>query len=65
MMATAAKITVAEVENLVPVGQINPDHIHTPGIFVSRIVQVGTAKKRIEFRNTRPRPAANATGAEV
>ena len=58
MMATAAKITVAEVEHLVPVGQINPDHIHTPGIFVTRIVEVGTAKKRIEFRNTRPRPAA-------
>src|SRR6516164_7954049 len=50
MMATAAEITVAEVEHLVPVGQINPDHIHTPGIFVKRIVQVGTANKRIEFR---------------
>ena len=58
MMATAAKITVAEVEHLVPAGELNPDHIHTPGIFVKRIVEVGTAKKRIEFRNTRPRPAA-------
>lgn len=58
MMATAAKITVAEVEHLVPTGELNPDHIHTPGIFVKRIVEVGTAKKRIEFRNTRPRTAA-------
>ncbi len=58
MMATAARITVAEVEHLVPAGEIDPDHIHTPGIFVKRIVEVGTARKRIEFRNTRPRPAA-------
>src|SRR5512144_2951133 len=58
MMATAAKITVAEVEQLVPAGELNPDHIHTPGIFVKRIIEVGTGKKRIEFRNTRPRPAA-------
>ena len=58
MMATAAKITVAEVEQLVPAGELNPDHIHTPGIFVKRIVEVGVGKKRIEFRNTRPRPAA-------
>ena len=57
MMATAAKITVAEVEHLVPAGELDPDHIHTPGIFVKRIVEVGTGKKRIEFRNTRPRPA--------
>jgi len=58
MMATAAKVTVAEVEHLVPAGELNPDHIHTPGIFVKRIIDVGTANKRIEFRNTRPRPAA-------
>src|SRR5438270_5388130 len=69
MMATAAKITVAEVEHLLPAGQIDPDHIITPGIFVKRIVEVGTGKKRIEFRNTRPRPdkaaAPAATGVEV
>ena len=68
MMATAAKITVAEVEQLVPAGEINPDHIHTPGIFVKRIVEVGVGKKRIEFRNTRPRPnaaAAAGTGVEI
>jgi len=58
MMATAAKVTVAEVEHLVPAGEIDPDHIHTPGIFVKRIIEVGAANKRIEFRNTRPRPAA-------
>ena len=58
MMATAAKVTVAEVEHLVPAGEIDPDHIHTPGVFVKRMIEVGTANKRIEFRNTRPRPAA-------
>jgi 3-oxoacid CoA-transferase subunit A len=57
MMATAAKVTVAEVEHLVPAGEIDPDHIHTPGIFVNRIVQV-EAKKHIEFRTTRPRPGS-------
>jgi 3-oxoacid CoA-transferase subunit A len=51
-------VTVAEVEHLVPAGELDPDHIHTPGIFVKRIIEVGSAKKRIEFRNTRPRPAA-------
>src|ERR1700723_3423695 len=56
MMATAAKVTVAEAEHLVPAGQLDPDCIHTPGIFVKRIIEVGTGKKRIEFRNTRPRP---------
>ena len=68
MMATAARVTVAEVEHLVPAGELNPDHIHTPGIFVKRIVEVGTTKKRIEFRNTRPRPSsapAAATGVEI
>ena len=66
MMATAAKITVAEVEHLVPAGQIDPDHIHTPGIFVKRVIEVGTANKRIEQRTTRKREAAAvATGVEV
>jgi 3-oxoacid CoA-transferase subunit A len=57
MMATAAKITIAEVEHLVPAGEIDPDHIHTPGIFVKRIVEVGTGKKRIEKVTSRQRPA--------
>ena len=65
MMATAAKITVAEVEHLLPAGQIDPDQIHTPGIFVKRIVQVGTALKRIEQRTTRKREMAAATGEGV
>ena len=48
-----------------PAGQIDPDQIHTPGIFVQRIVQVGTANKRIEQRTTRKREAAAAAGEEV
>jgi 3-oxoacid CoA-transferase subunit A len=55
MMATAGKITVAEVEHLVPAGEIDPDHIHTPGIFVQRIVHVPDAPKRIEQRTLRKR----------
>jgi 3-oxoacid CoA-transferase subunit A len=68
MMATAGRITVAEVEHLVPAGSIDPDHIHTPGIYVNRIVHVPDAPKRIEFRTTRKRtdPATPAgTGEEV
>ncbi|TGS65569.1 CoA transferase subunit A [Mesorhizobium sp. M3A.F.Ca.ET.201.01.1.1] len=53
MMATAAKLTVAEVEHLVPAGEINPDHIHTPGIFVQKIVHVPNPEKRIEQRTVR------------
>ena len=55
MMATAAKMCIAEVEELVPVGAIDPDHIHTPGIFVSRIFQASAYEKRIEHRTVRPR----------
>lgn len=57
MMATAGKVCVAEVEELVPVGAIDPDHIHTPGIYVDRIVQ-SRFEKRIEQRTTRKREAA-------
>ena len=39
-MAMAAKVTIAEVENLVELGEIDPDHVHTPGIFVQRVVKV-------------------------
>jgi 3-oxoacid CoA-transferase subunit A len=53
MMATAGKVTVAEVEDLVPVGSLEPDTIHTPGIFVSRIVKGAQYEKRIEKRTTR------------
>jgi 3-oxoacid CoA-transferase subunit A len=56
MMATAGKITVAEVEHLVEPGEIEPDRIMTPGIFVQRIVAVPDAVKHIEARTTRKRP---------
>jgi 3-oxoacid CoA-transferase subunit A len=56
MMATAGRVTVAEVEHLVPVGELDPDQIHTPGIFVDRIVQGARYEKRIERVTTRPRP---------
>ncbi|KZL28031.1 CoA transferase subunit A [Pseudovibrio sp. Ad37] len=52
MMATAGKTTVVEVEELVEIGELDADHIHTPGIFVDRIV-VGSFEKRIEQRTTR------------
>jgi 3-oxoacid CoA-transferase subunit A len=55
MMATAAKVTIAEVEKLVAPGEIDPDHIITPGIFVQRIVHVKNPVKRIEQRTTRKR----------
>jgi 3-oxoacid CoA-transferase subunit A len=68
MMATAAKVTIAEVENLVQPGEIDPDHIITPGIFVQRMVHVPAARKHIEQRTTRKRAAAAApagAGEEV
>jgi len=52
MMATAGKVCIAEVEEIVPVGSLDPDKIHTPGIYVDRIVQ-GTFEKRIEQRTIR------------
>lgn len=52
MAATAGKITVAEVEEIVEPGELDPDHIHTPGIYVDRLIQ-GTFEKRIEQRTTR------------
>lgn len=57
VVATAGKITVAEVEHLVPLGQLDPDHIHTPGIYVQRIIQGQGYEKRIEHRTTRTHPA--------
>jgi 3-oxoacid CoA-transferase subunit A len=58
IMATAAALTVVETELLVQPGEIDPDHIITPGIFVKRIVKLGQINKRIEQRTTRPRVAA-------
>lgn len=57
MMATAGKVTVVEVEEIVPTGSIDPDHIHTPGIYVDRIVKT-VSEKRIEQRTVRQREGA-------
>ena len=53
VMATAADVTIAEVEHLLEPGEIDPDHVHTPGIFVKHILQGATYEKRIEKRTTR------------
>lgn len=64
LCAMAGRVTIAEVEQLVEPGEILPENIHTPGIFVQRVIgPVGTDEKQIEKRTTRPRPAANSTGA--
>jgi 3-oxoacid CoA-transferase subunit A len=57
-MATAAKVVVAEVEELLEPGQIDPDHIITPGIYIKRIVKLDRVDKRIEQRTVRKRPQA-------
>ncbi len=55
LMAMAGKITIAEVEELVPVGSLDPDHIHTPGIYVHRIFAGKNYEKRIEQRTVKKR----------
>jgi len=60
VMATAAKVTIAEVEHLVEVGGLHPDHVHTPGIYVQRIFQGEKYAKPIERLTVRPRQAARA-----
>ena len=60
MMATAAKVTVAEVEDLVVTGQLDKDNIHTPGIYVDHVFKGAHFEKRIEQATTRPREKANA-----
>ena len=57
MMATAAEVTVAEVEHLVEPGELDPDQIMTQGIFVDRIIHFSNASKHIEQRTTRSREA--------
>lgn len=52
MMATAGKITVVEAEHIVEPGELDPDHIHTPGIYVDRVIQ-GSFEKRIEQRTVK------------
>jgi 3-oxoacid CoA-transferase subunit A len=54
MMAMAGRITIAEVEELCEVGSLEPDHVHTPGVFVQRIFQGARYEKRIERRTVRP-----------
>ena len=61
MIATAGRITIAEVEEIVPVGSLDPDQIHTPGIFVQRLIQGTNYEKHIERRTTQPRPNAGET----
>lgn len=60
VVATAARVTIAEVEELVEPGQIDPDQVHTPGIYVHRIFQGRDYKKPIEQRTVRARPAPGA-----
>lgn len=57
LMATAATVTVAEVDRLVEVGQLDPDDVHLPGLFVERVVEVRAHRNVIEFRTTRKRGA--------
>ncbi|MBB3473343.1 MULTISPECIES: CoA transferase subunit A [unclassified Sphingomonas] len=59
-MATAGRICVAEVEEVVPVGALDPDHVHLPGIYVKRMIVGAPYDKKIEFRTTRPRAEADA-----
>jgi 3-oxoacid CoA-transferase subunit A len=64
LAAMAGRVTIAEVEELVEPGEIRPEQVHTPGVFVQRVVgPVGAGDKRIERRTTRPRPAAPDDGA--
>ncbi|AKJ02857.1 3-oxoacid CoA-transferase [Archangium gephyra] len=64
MIATCGKVCVAEVEELVEVGELKPDEIHTPGIFVDRIIQGAKYEKRIEFRTVRGAAASKKDTAE-
>ena len=57
-MATAGKVCVAEVEEIVPVGSLDPDAIHLPSIYVKRLILGAPYDKKIEFRLTRSREAA-------
>jgi 3-oxoacid CoA-transferase subunit A len=65
MMAAAGKACVVEVEQLVPIGALDADQIHTPGIYVDRIVQGAAYERRIERVTTRSRPEMFAAGEEV
>ena len=58
IMATAAKTTICEVEEIVEIGELNSDNIHTPGIFIDRLIQGDKYEKRIEKVTTRNREAS-------
>jgi 3-oxoacid CoA-transferase subunit A len=58
MMATAGKVTVVQAETIVKAGKINPDHIHTPGVYVQRMIELTNPVKRIEQRTTRPKTSS-------
>jgi len=60
LCAMSGRITIAEVEQLVEPGELDPEHIDTPGVFVQRVVEVGEEGKRIEKRTLRPRPEGSA-----
>ncbi len=64
MIAACGRVTVAEVEELVEVGELEPDQIHTPGIYVDRIIQGRAYEKRIEFRTTAEASAAKKANPE-
>ena len=53
MMAMAGRVTIAEVEEIVPLGSLDPDDIHLPGVFVQRVIQGGPYENPIEYRMTR------------
>src|SRR5438067_1641427 len=65
MIATCGKVCVAEVEQLVELGELDPDHIHTPGIFVDRIIQGDKYEKRIEFRTVQGADPNKKTSSPV
>jgi len=58
VVATAGRVTVAEVEEMVELGAFEPDHVVTPSVYVQRLVLASEREKRIEQRTTRPRPVA-------
>jgi len=58
LMATAAETTIVEADELVPLGALDPDDVHLPGIFVHRVVEVREHEDAFEYRTTRPRPEA-------
>ena len=67
LAAMCGRVTIAEVEQLVEPGEINPDDVHTPGVFVQRVVALSpeqAADKRIEKRTVRPRPDAGVVVKE-